>query len=240
MRHDHRPYAVKKVYRRFEKFWVEHFLRPQFDALGEGYTFVKPWRVEVFGGPITIGRCVNVIASADMRVRLSVWSEKDGEGGIRIGDYCLICPGVRIGSARQISIADNCMLANGAYVTDSDWHDLYNRIEPCRRAAPVRIEENAWIGDSAIVCKGVTIGRNSVIGAGAVVTGDIPPNAVAAGNPARVVKYLDPDEPLTTRAAWFRDPEKLSNDIEYIDREMLKGNTFRNWLRHMLFPARGD
>jgi len=53
---------------------------------------MKPWYVELFGGPITIGDYVNIIATADKRVRLTVWSNLEGEGEIRIGDYCLLCP----------------------------------------------------------------------------------------------------------------------------------------------------
>ena len=240
MRHDHRPYYIKKAYRKFEGFYVEHFVRPQLESLGEGYTFMKPWQVEVFGWPVNIGKCVHVIAAPDMKVRMSVWGDREGEGRINIGDYCLICPGVRIGSAKEISIADNCMVAQGAYITDSDWHDIYNRIVPSSRSAPIRIEENAWIGDSAIVCKGVTIGRNSIVGAGAVVVSDIPPNTIAAGNPARVVKHLDPEETITTRAQWFSDHQKLYQDIERLDRDMLKGNNTLHWLRHVFFPSRGE
>ncbi|MFH1136935.1 MAG: acyltransferase [Pseudomonadota bacterium] len=237
---DHRPYYLKKAYRRFEEFYVRHWIRPQLESLGEFFTFVKPWCVEIFGQPIVIGDCVNVIASPDRPVRLSVWSELEGQGRITIGDNCLICPGVRLGSARGISIGDNSMLANGVYVTDSDWHGIYNRIAPGDKAAPVRIEENAWIGDSAIICKGVVIGRNSIVGAGAVVTTDIPANAIAAGNPARVVRDLDPNEKIVTRAEWFKNREKLKKEIEFIEWETLRGNTVPHWLRYLLFPSRGE
>jgi acetyltransferase-like isoleucine patch superfamily enzyme len=110
---DHRPFAVKKAYRRLENFYVNHFIRPQLESLGSGFTFMKPWCVEIFGGPIRIGDSVNVIASPDMKVRLSVWSDRPDRGRIDIGDNCLICPGVRVGSAAQITIGDNTMLANG-------------------------------------------------------------------------------------------------------------------------------
>ena len=102
------------------------------------------------------------------------------------------------------------------------------------------IEKNAWIGDSAIVCKGVTIGENSIVGAGAIVVDPVPTNCVAAGNPARVVKRLDPKETFTTRAQFFSDPARLSRDFMAWEQAMLRGNTLFGWLRHLLFPARGD
>jgi maltose O-acetyltransferase len=57
-------------------------------------------------------------------------------------------------------------------------------------AAPITVEDNVWIGGGAIICPGVTIGRNTTIGAGSVVVQDIPANVVAAGNPCRVVRQL--------------------------------------------------
>jgi maltose O-acetyltransferase len=57
-------------------------------------------------------------------------------------------------------------------------------------AEPIAIESNAWLGGGVIVLPGVTIGENTVVGAGSIVTKDLPPNVVAAGNPARVVRSL--------------------------------------------------
>ena len=236
---DHRPYFIKKAYLKFQRFYVNRFIRPQLESLGPGFTFMKPWHVELFGSPIIIGKHVNVIASPDKKVRLSVWPEKENQGLIHIGDYCLICPGVRIGSAASVEIGNNCMLASNAYIADSDWHDIYNRIS-IGRIEPVKIRENVWIGDSAIICKGVTIGQNSIVGAGAVVATDVPENTIAAGNPARIVKHLDPDEQIVTRERWFSNPVMLSEQIDQLDREQLKSNSFLHWLRHLLFPAKGD
>ena len=59
-------------------------------------------------------------------------------------------------------------------------------------AAPITIEDNVWLGGGVIVCPGVTIGANTVVGAGAVVTRDLPANVVASGVPARVVRDLKP------------------------------------------------
>ncbi len=239
MRRDHRPYFVKRAFMKFQEFYVNHFLRPHFDSLGKGFSFIRPWDVEVFGSPIELGDFVNVIASRDRKVNLSVWSDREDVRGIKIGNYCLVCPGVRIACASEIVIGDNCMIASGAYITDSDWHDIYNRIS-LGKAASIKIEDNVWIGDSAIICKGITIGKNSIIGTGSVVTSSVSPNTIAAGNPARAVKHLDPKEEMATRAHWFSDPVGLFRIIDEAERGLLHGNTLLHWLRYLLFPVKGD
>ncbi len=236
---DHRPYVVKKAWLKFQKFHANHFLRPQLEYLGKGFAFMRPWHVELFGGPIRIGNFATVIATSDKKVRLSVWPEKPGQGGITLGDYNLICPGVRISSAVGITIEENCMLANGVYITDADWHGVYDRIS-FGRAEPVHLKKNVWIGDSAIVCKGVTIGENSIVGAGAIVVNPIPDNCIAAGNPAVVVKHLDPNESFTTRRNWYGDSAGLARQFIQWEQAVLKGNTIFGWLRHLLFPSHGD
>lgn len=218
---------------------MNHFLRPQLESLGEGFTFTRPWHVEIFGAPIELGDFVNVVASSDRTVRLAIWSEKPDRGRITVGKYCLICPGVRIGSAHEITVGDNCMIASNAYITDSDWHDIYNRII-LGKTAPIHIENNVWIGDSAIICKGVSIGENSIVGAGAVVVDNIPANCVAAGNPARIVKHLDAAEPITTRAQFFTEPDKLFRGFDQTDKTLLRNNTLLHWLRTLLSPTRAD
>ncbi len=240
MRKDHKPYYLKKAYLRFQHVYARHFLAPQLDRLGAGYTITQPWNMEVFGSRITIGQYANILCTADKKVRLTVWPEEKGSGAIAIGDYCLICPGVRISSAGGIRIGSNTMLASQVYITDSDWHGIYNRIWTTGPAKPVSIADNVWIGDSAIVCKNVAIGRNSIIGAGSVVVHSIPANSIAVGNPARVVKELDPQEPFAKRSEWFTDPEILKADIDAIDRENLKGNSIFHWLRTLLFPGPSD
>jgi len=241
LRRDHRPYFVKKFFTDIHKFYVKRFIMPQLESLGKEPSFVKPWYLEVFGSPIEIDDYVNIIASADSRVRLTVWptDPETDKGRIKIGSYCVICPGVRISSASEITIGDSCMMANRVYITDSDWHDIYNRAST-GNPKPVRIEENAWLGDSAIVCKGVTIGKNSIIGAGAVVASDIPPNVIAAGNPAKVIKELDPNEKITPRSQWYSNPDKLFTYFDMIDKDTLKGNTCLGWIRSILKPGKND
>jgi carbonic anhydrase/acetyltransferase-like protein (isoleucine patch superfamily) len=95
-----------------------------------------------------------------------------------------------------------------------------------------------WLCDGAIVCKGVRIGANSIVGAGAVVTRDVPPNTVVAGNPAKVIKTLDPAVPKTTRRDLFTTFGSIENEEARRDREMLAGNTMAGWLRSMWCPDR--
>ncbi len=240
MKKDHRPYNFKQLYQKLQRFYTNRYLRPQFDYMGRGGAYMKPWNVEVFGSPVKLGRYATVIAAPDRKIRFTIWAKADDIKGIDIGDYCLICPGVRIAAATQISIGNSCMIASGAYLTDSDWHDIYDRSLPIGKSEPIILEDNVWIGDSAIVCKGVTIGKNSIIGAGSVVVSDIPANMIAVGNPAKVVKQLDPEREIITREQWLSNPRKLARDFDIIDRAQLKGNTFTGWLRSVFFPKHGD
>ncbi|MCP4749323.1 MAG: acyltransferase [Proteobacteria bacterium] len=239
---DRRPYYLKQLHYKMQSLYVEHFIRPQLASLGNGYNFIRPWNVEIFGTPIELGKHTHVISSSDKKIKLVIWGGKEGEGRIKIGDYCLLSPGVRITSATEIVIGDNCMMANGSYITDADWHGIYDRLLPVGQTAPVVLKENVWIGDCATVCKGVTIGENSIVGAGAVVTSDVPPNSVAAGNPARVVKTLDPDANggFVKREKMFADADQLFKYMDDFDRNNLKSNSTFGWLRTILFPRRGD
>lgn len=240
MKKDHRPYYLKRLYQNFQKFYANRYLRSQLDHMGRGGAYMKPWNIELFGSPIRIGSYPTVIAAPDRKIRLTIWARAENIKGVRIGDYCLICPGVRIAAATEITIGNSCMIASGAYLTDSDWHDIYDRSLPIGSSAPIILKDNVWIGDSAIVCKGVTIGENSIVGAGSVVVSDIPANAIAVGNPAKVVKYLDPDREIITREQWLSNPGKLAREFDIMDRAQLKGNTFLGWLRSFVSPKQGD
>ncbi len=146
----------------------------------------------------------------------------------------MISPGVRILAAKSVSIGDACMFGHGAYITDSDWHGIYDRTEVVGSPREVVLEKNVWIGDSATVCKGVTIGENSIIGAGSVVTKDVPKNSVYAGNPAKLVKELDESE-FVSRESFFSDPKKLANDFDMLDRYTLAKNSTFSWIKSLIF-----
>ena len=101
-------------------------------------------------------------------------------------------PAQLLALSHEIVIGDRVLCGCNVTIVDADWHGL----DPARRSdgvgatAPVRIENDAFLGMGVVVLKGVTIGRGSVVGAGSVVTRSIPPMSVAAGNPARVVGQL--------------------------------------------------
>jgi len=237
---DHRPYWLKKLYLLLEHRYARHFIGPQLASLGDGYHLMKPWNIRLHGGHIAIGNNVHIVTATDRQVSLSTWHFEQHQGHIQIGNHCLLCPGVRIDSASRIDIGDNCMLAAGSYITDADWHDIYDRTRTVGNTVPITLADNVWVGDGAIICKGVSIGANSVIGAGSVVTHDIPANVIAAGNPARVVKELDPARELVTRSRIFEDQGALQSRNDQIDRYFLTSNTFWHWLRVRLRPRQGD
>ena len=219
--------------------YVKHYLRPQFKQLGKGGAFFKPQYLKLFGAHISVDDFPTIIGAQDANVQLTSWNIGDWKGELKIGKYCLITPGVRIMAAESIEIGDACMFAHGAYISDADWHGIYDRSEPVGNTKPIILKDNVWIGDSAIVCKGVTIGENSIIGAGAVVTKNIPANVVAAGNPAKVVKNLDQGD-FISRKDFYKDPIQLAKDFDNLDKFNLKDNTLIGWLRSIFAPSKDN
>ena len=108
---------------------------------------------------------------------------------ITLGKHVFINSGCRFQDQGGITIGDGALIGHNAVLATLDYgmdpserHDLF--------PAPIHIGENVWLGANVTVLGGVTIGDNAVIAAGAVVTKNIPPNTVAAGVPARVVRTL--------------------------------------------------
>ncbi len=239
MRRDHRPYWLKRLLARRAERWAVRHLHPQLDAIGANCRFINPKRVEIIGPNISFGGNVHVNAEETRPSRLCVWFEGERVGRISIGDNALISPGARIISSFGIEIGADTMLASDVYVSDSDWHGVYDRTTEAGQAAPIRIGRNVWIGFGAIVGKGVAIGDNSIIGAGSIVVKDIPANVIAAGNPCRVVRQLDPDKPFRTRGDLFADTERLAA-LDRLDAAIMRPNTTLGWLRTVFFPRVGD
>lgn len=127
-------------------------------------------------------------------------------GSCSIGDFTLL-NGALIMAEERIEIGSHCLISWSVGIADGDFHPLdpvqrrldaealapYAPNRPARpplRTAPIIIGDNVWIGMNAVILKGVTIGENSVVAAGAVVTKSVPPNVVVAGNPAVIAKEL--------------------------------------------------
>ena len=106
-----------------------------------------------------------------------------------IGDNCGFS-GTSIWCFDSITIGNNIRVGANVVIMDGDAHQDDPR---AGKNAPVIIEDNVWIGAGVTVLKGVTIGRNSLIGAGSVVVKDIPANCVAAGNPCKVIRTHSPN-----------------------------------------------
>ena len=112
-------------------------------------------------------------------------------GRIEIGDRVFINYGASLSAHCLVKIGDGCQLGSYACLMDNDYHSVEDREAP-GESAPIVLGRNVWLGVRVIVLKGVTIGDNAVIGAGSVVTRDVPANCLAAGVPARVIRSFTP------------------------------------------------
>lgn len=110
---------------------------------------------------------------------------------ITIGPRTFVNMGLTALDVAPISIGADCQIGpHVQLLTPTHPVEPQPRRDKLEAAKPIVIEDNVWLGGGVIVCPGVTIGENSVVGAGAVVTRDVPPNSVAVGNPARVVRSV--------------------------------------------------
>lgn len=117
---------------------------------------------------------------------------------VQLNDY------VHIVAMNSVTIGDNVLMASHVFISDNshgsykgDENDSSPEIPPVERhylTAPVKIEKNCWIGEGTIIMPGVTIGEGCVIGAHSIVNKSIPPYAIAAGSPAKVLKIWDAEK----------------------------------------------
>jgi acetyltransferase-like isoleucine patch superfamily enzyme len=127
-------------------------------------------------------------------------------GRVKLGNFCLLGPNVSIYTAGH---PIHPAVRNGNYTYGAD----------------VEIGDNVWLGGNVVVCPGVRIGSNSVIGAGSVVTRDIPAWTVAAGNPCRVIRTITEDD----RQYSFRDKPLDAEIAQEIERRIAEANDPRRY-----------
>lgn len=132
--------------------------------------------------------------------RFEGWEKYNGVSftpQIRIGNNVKINSKCHIGAINKVVIEDDVLIGSGVFITDhahgtSKLEDL--KLPPNNRdlysKGKVKIEEKSWICENVIILPGVTVGRNSIVGAGAVVTKDVPPYTVVGGNPAKILKKV--------------------------------------------------
>lgn len=148
-------------------------------------------------GKISIGDGVRIRSSFFSNFiglyQRSILITKDN-GEISIGNRTGMS-GVTVYARNKITIGQGCLIGANTKILDNDFHPIdpeIRRVTPGSNipSKPINIGDNVFVGCNTLILKGVSIGDNSTIGAGSVVTGSIPSNCVAAGNPARVIRYL--------------------------------------------------
>ena len=147
----------------------------------------------------------NIIIGANTHVlgHLTVWANA---GKIIVGDFCYIGEETRIFSVKSVKIGNRVQIAHGCNIFDNNVHSIdpeerhleyIQNIESGSvkqfdlKEKEVIIEDDAWLGACVIILKGITIGKGAIVGAGSVVTQNIPDYTIAAGNPARIVRTIN-------------------------------------------------
>jgi maltose O-acetyltransferase len=142
-------------------------------------------RIAVFGGgEILLGEGVDLTGTV-VPIELDTYST----GRIEIGQQTFINYGSSIAARSLVKIGSYCHLGHYTFVMDNNQHDVI-RHSDLPPSEPVIVEDHVWIGSKVTILPGVRIGSRAVVGAGSIVTKNIPPRCVAAGNPARVLRRL--------------------------------------------------
>ncbi|MDB5059870.1 MAG: putative acetyltransferase [Chloroflexi bacterium] len=183
-----RRVRVAYAYRRIRQLGVVNLLRGlyvrhQFSSAGilsvrAGWPLPK---VHNMGGSVAIGNC-----SLFPGVRIECWKG----ASVNIGNGTYINRNTEIVAAQSVFIGRDCKIARDVLIMDTDQHPVGSA--PMVHG-PVKIGDRVWVGSRVIVLKGVSIGHDSIIGAGAIVTKSIPPHSVVVGQAARVVRTLCPE-----------------------------------------------
>jgi acetyltransferase-like isoleucine patch superfamily enzyme len=172
-------------------FWSEPLFRCQCESVGA--RFVMGPLPYIHGvGRIVLGERVTLGGKPD----IVFGNRAGGIPELVIGDRVFIGHQCSFAISASVRIGNDCLLAGSVHVSDYDGHPTDARrrragdVTPTEAIRPVVIGDDVWIGNHATILKGVTIGDRSIVGTQAVVTRDVPPDVVVAGNPARVVKHL--------------------------------------------------
>jgi len=172
----------------------------RFGSFGDGSLICFP-PGDMFGEEhMAIGRDTLIAAHVSLSVGMAPGqplSPGAASPVLRIGDRCSIGRGNHLVAHRSVVLGNDLMTGPNCYVTDQN-HVYSDPGVPVGRQwpaeDPVTIGDGSWIGAGAVILPGTTLGRNTVVGAGAVVRGVFPDHAVLAGVPAKLVRRYDPDD----------------------------------------------
>ncbi|MBC5630265.1 acyltransferase [Clostridium sp. NSJ-6] len=165
------------------------------------------------------------------RILEEIWLEDYVKRGMKIGENCSIQPRCIFdySHCNLITIGDNVTIAPQAYLLA---HDASTKRDlGYTKVGQVIIEDNVFVGARALIMPGVTVGKNSIVAADSVVTKDVPPNSIVAGNPARVIetkiKYIEKNRELLELLPKFswdysNGSGKLTEDMKIEMKEKLK------------------
>jgi acetyltransferase-like isoleucine patch superfamily enzyme len=190
----HKKLKLESIYQRIREDKIKSTLS-QFKSVGNDiniqgeYFFINPKY-------ISIGSDFHTL----FNLRLEAWDKYGADSytpeiiiknNVRFGADC------HIGCINKVIIGNNVLIASKVFITDHT-HGQVSRAElektplerPLFSLGPVIIEDNVWIGENVVVMPGITIGKNSIIGANAVVTKSVPENSVAVGVPATILRTL--------------------------------------------------
>ena len=180
----------------FKRWFTFTFWRSNFDGRvqkGGGLRLHVPLQCDG-AGRVSLGADISVgYGLAPMlgngTVRLQA---RNDDSHIQVGAGTYFSNNVQVIAESSVTIGAHCLIGDAVIIFDSDFHHLSaeGRHRLPGAVAPVVIEDNVFIGSRVIILKGVTIGKDCVIGAGSVVVCSIPPGVIAAGNPAHIIRSL--------------------------------------------------
>jgi acetyltransferase-like isoleucine patch superfamily enzyme len=143
-------------------------------------------------GKIILGQNVYLHSFPDGSMHRTALSTYFNNSVIVIGDNCRL-NGTIIHCNERIEIGKNCMFGPGTVIVDNDSHRIVTDFIERRKkpeSKPILINDNVWIGMNCTVLKGVTIGENSIVAAGSLVTKDVFENSLVGGHPAELIRKL--------------------------------------------------
>ena len=176
-----------------------------------------------FEGPCMVGGSVNL----KTQIRVGAFTTFDGDRGdcrirnLSIGRYCAIAKHVDIGLSRHPTTWLG-VSARQYFPKYGNWHGFLGKTVSCRpfqEASFTEIGNDVWIGDRVVVMAGVKIGDGAIVGAGAVVTKDVPPYAIVGGVPARIISYRFDESVIREllELKWWRYDISDFGDVDWSD-----------------------